>query len=295
MVVSLSGATRAEAEKLIGQGVEVVSETDFKAVSPSDVNDGYIKSLRKHEVPYVLDTKSTPILDIMRKQFKSSYKGITDFVTKWFWPVPAFYVTRLCAWLRLSPNQVTTIGFVLMIAATYYFWNANWVLAFLCGWTMTFLDTVDGKLARTTMTYSSWGNIYDHGIDLIHPPFWYTAWFIGLGGELSLSDPLCIALIAIWIGYILDRVIEGIFMRQHGFHIHVWTRFNSGLRFFIARRNPNTFIMMIGIILMAVWANAGNIAFLIIAIWTWVCIAANFFTLIAGILAKRPLASWMDA
>ena len=295
MVVSLSGATRAEAEKLIGQGVEVVSETDFKAVSPSDVNDGYIKSLRKHEVPYVLDTKSTPILDIMRKQFKSSYKGITDFVTKWFWPVPAFYVTRLCAWLRLSPNQVTTIGFVLMIAATYYFWNANWVLGFLCGWTMTFLDTVDGKLARTTMTYSSWGNIYDHGIDLIHPPFWYTAWFIGLGGELSLSDPLCIALIAIWIGYILDRVIEGIFMRQHGFHIHVWTRFNSGLRFFIARRNPNTFMMMIGVILMAVWTNAGGIAFLIIAIWTWVCIAANFFTLIAGFLAKRPIASWMDA
>jgi len=160
---------------------------------------------------------------------------------------------------------------------------------------MTFLDTVDGKLARTTMTYSSWGNIYDHGIDLIHPPFWYSAWFIGLGGTLSLSDPLCIALIAIWVGYILDRVIEGIFMRQHGFHIHVWTRFNSGLRFFIARRNPNTFMMMIGIILMAVWANAGHVTFLIIALWTWICIAANFFTLIAGILAKRPIASWMDA
>jgi len=40
------------------------------------------------------------------------------------------------------------------------------------------------------MTYSSWGNIYDHGIDLIHPPFWYWAWFIGLGGAYSLSEPL---------------------------------------------------------------------------------------------------------
>jgi len=189
-IVSLSGATQDEAESLIGQRAEAISAEEFKVVSPSDVNDGYIKSLRKHETPYVLDTKTTPIIDIMRKQFKSSYKGITDFVTKWFWPVPAFYVTRLCAWLRLSPNQVTTIGFFLMI---------------------------------TTMTYSSWGNIYDHGIDLIHPPFWYSAWFIGLGGTLSLSDPLCIALIAIWVGYILDRVIEGIFMRQHGFHIHVWT------------------------------------------------------------------------
>ena len=295
VIVSLSSATLSEAEKLIGRGAEALSGTDFKAVAPSDVNDGYIKSLRKHEAPYVLDTRTTPILDIMRRQFDSSYKGITDFVTKWIWPVPAFYVTRLCAWMRLSPNQVTTIGFFLMLAATYFFWNQHWALGFLCGWTMTFLDTVDGKLARTTMTYSSWGNIYDHGIDLIHPPFWYWAWFIGLGGTYSFADPLCIALLAIWVGYVVDRVIEGAFLGQHGFHIHVWTKFNSGLRFFIARRNPNTFIMMIGIMLTAIWAGAGYWAFLVIAIWTWVCIAANFVTLIIGLIAKRPIVSWMDA
>src|SRR3546814_2416912 len=38
-------------------------------------------------------------------------------------------------------------------------------------WIMTFLDTVDGKLARVTLASSRWGNAYDHGIDLIHPPF----------------------------------------------------------------------------------------------------------------------------
>ncbi len=295
VIVSLSTATQAEAERFIGNTVDALAGEDFVVAAPSDVNDGYIKSLRKQEAPYVLDTNETPILDIMRRQFKSSYKGITDFVTKWFWPVPAFYVTRFCAWLRLSPNQVTTVGFFLMLAATWFFWNEFWALGFLCGWTMTFLDTVDGKLARTTMTYSYWGNIYDHGIDLVHPPFWYWAWMIGLGGTYQMSDPLFIALLAIWVGYVVDRVIEGIFMRQHGFHIHVWTRFNSGLRFFIARRNPNTFIMMIGIMLTVVFAGAGYWAFLLIAAWTWICIFANFCTLIAGLLAKRPLASWMDA
>ena len=44
---------------------------------------------------------------------------------------------------------------------------------------MTFLDTVDGKLARTTLTSSKWGDIFDHGIDLVHPPFWYVAWGAG--------------------------------------------------------------------------------------------------------------------
>ena len=294
-IVSLSGANENEAKMLIGQSESNLSKTNFISVEPSDINDGYIKSLRKSELPYVLNIYETPILDIMRKQFKSSYKGITDFVTKWFWPIPAFYVTRLCAYLRMTPNQVTTIGFFLMLAATYFFWNGAWAFGFLCGWMMTFLDTVDGKLARTTMTYSYWGNIYDHGIDLVHPPFWYWAWFMGLGGSYQFSEPLFIALLSIWVGYIVDRIIEGIFMRRHGFHIHVWTRFNSGLRFFIARRNPNTFIMMIGIMMTLFWSGAGEWAFLLIAIWTWVCIGANFATLIAGYIAKGPLISWMDS
>jgi len=46
---------------------------------------------------------------------------------------------------------------------------------------------------------------------------------------------------------------------------------------------------------MSIWASAGYWAFVIIAIWTWLCILANFVTLLAGFRAKRPIASWMDA
>ena len=53
---------------------------------------------------------------------------------------------------------------------------------------MTFLDTVDGKLARVTITSTKLGNVFDHGIDLIHPPFWYLAWGMGLA-----LDPPAIA------------------------------------------------------------------------------------------------------
>ena len=48
---------------------------------------------------------------------------------------------------------------------------------------MTFLDTVDGKLARVTVTSTKLGNVFDHGIDLVHPPLWYLAWGIGLALE----------------------------------------------------------------------------------------------------------------
>ena len=259
----------------------------------------YNKALRKVEPAYIRDMERDDPGEVMRAQFASSYKGITDFVTKWFWPVPAYYVTRLAARLRITPNQVTTVGFVLCVTAFWGFWTGQWAVGFVTGWLMTFLDTVDGKLARTTMTYSKWGNIYDHGIDLVHPPFWYWAWWHGLGLTLAaqgieLPGWITAALWAILVGYVVDRFVEGVFMRRHGMHIHVWTRFNSALRFFIARRNPNTFVFMLGILATPVEPMAGAWAFVAVAVWTWVCILANLVSSIAAEFAQRPLTSWMD-
>ncbi len=296
-IIGVNDVDAALAQSLIGQAIEALVGTDIKPVHPYDLDDGYNKALRKTEPPYALNIHETPIAQIQKRQYNSSYKGITDFVTKWFWPLPAFYATRLCAALRLTPNMVTTVSLILTFLAIYYFAKGDWVMGFVTGWLMTFLDTVDGKLARTTMTYSKWGNLYDHGIDAIHPPFWYIAWFVGLGSNLIWpqfwTDPMSLAMVAIIIGYLLDRLFEGIFMRKYGFHIHVWKKFNSMLRFFIARRNPNMFIFMIGIALTAWYPNSGKIAFITIAVWVWICLSINFITLIIASSAKKPLKSWM--
>lgn len=293
------GATQADSaqtDALLGMQADdaVLAQYGLTARSPTDLAGSYNKALRKTEPPYALNIHRHKISDIMRRQFASSYKGITDFVTKYFWPLPAFYVTRACAALRLTPNMVTTVGLVLTLAAMYYFYHGQWVLGFAAGWLMTFLDTVDGKLARTTMTYSAWGNIYDHGIDLIHPPFWYYAWFIGLGGVFAWPEPMTFALVAMLVGYVVDRLIEGIFIAQHGFHIHVWQPFNSFLRIYTARRNPNMMIFMVGIIASLFIPSAAVWGFYAVAIWTWVCIAVNIVVVIAGTVARKPLTSWMD-
>ena len=159
---------------------------------------------------------------------------------------------------------------------------------------MTFLDTVDGKLARTTMTYSAWGNIYDHGIDLLHPPFWYIAWYVGLGGTAAGPELLQFALIAILVGYVVDRLVEGLFIARFGFHIHVWRPFNSALRFVIARRNPNMFIFMLGVIASIFISGAGQAAFVLVATWVWTCIAVNFLSVLWASVSRKPVVSWMD-
>ena len=56
---------------------------------------------------------------------------------------------------------------------------------------MSVLDSVDGKLARLTFTDSRIGNRLDHGLDMVHPPFWYLAWAYGIGGgSLDWGSPL---------------------------------------------------------------------------------------------------------
>ena len=80
------------------------------------------------------------------------------------------------------------------------------------------LDTVDGKLARCTGTSSKWGNIFDHGIDLVHPPFWWWAWAHGLDAYGTPLEPVYATMLlwAIVGGYVAQRLIEGIFMRRFG-------------------------------------------------------------------------------
>lgn len=271
---------------------------DWEALKRAGLTPGYMddfvgdydKALRKCEAPYALSLFQNTPAQVERRLFKGSYKGVTDLVTKYAWPEPALHVTRLCANLRLTPNMVTTASLVLVCLAFYYFWIGAWIPAIIAGWAMTFLDTVDGKLARTTMTYSAWGNIYDHGIDLIHPPFWYWAIFTGLLATGASHPWLLPALIVILVGYVVGRVTEGIFMRLYGFHIHVWQPVDAFMREITARRNPNLLIFMVLTLLgQPVWG------FILVAVWTVICVPFHIVRLLQAMSSNAPITSFMDA
>ena len=118
--------------------------------------------LRKAAAPLLepITTESAPALE--DRLYGASYKGVTDFVTKWWWPVPAKAAVRFCANKRISPNSVTIAGFLLMLAACWLFFAGSYGLGLALAWMMTFLDTVDGKLARVTVQSSQFGHALDH-------------------------------------------------------------------------------------------------------------------------------------
>ncbi|WP_035591844.1 CDP-alcohol phosphatidyltransferase family protein [Hyphomonas neptunium] len=274
-----------------------VDRSSLKAagLAPGDMYafaDTYNKSLRKRETPYALSMRTENTVDIERVLFAGSYKGITDLVTKYAWPIPAFYVTRLCAFLRISPNTVTTASLLFVILAFWLFWQGHWAAGIAAAWVMTFLDTVDGKLARTTMTYSNWGNIYDHGIDLIHPPFWYWAIFTGLqSAPAGPSQALLFGSLAVILaGYVLNRLEEGEFIRRFGFHIHVWQPIDGFAREITARRNPNMLIFMVAVML-----GQPGWGFVAIAVWTIIFLVFHGVRLIQAILQRSAPVSWLEA
>jgi phosphatidylglycerophosphate synthase len=127
------------------------------------------------------------------------------------------------------------------------------------------LDTVDGKLARCTGSSSKWGNVFDHGIDLIHPPFWWWAWAHGLAAYGRALEPVygTMVLTAIVLGYVAQRLIEGIFMRRFGMHIHVWKPVDSQFRLITARRNPNM-VILVGALLF----GRPDVGLELVALWT---------------------------
>jgi len=202
-------------------------------------------ALRKRERPFMEPLTPATVPTLERASYLGSYKGVTDILTKYLWPQWAFHLTRLAARWGMSPNQITAIGAVFCILATVAFWFGFYWIGLACGLLMMVLDTVDGKLARCTITSSWWGNIFDHGIDLVHPPFWWYAWGVGLSGwGLALAPALFWqVMIAIVGGYVVQRLIEGIFMRRFGMHIHVWQKADSDFRLVTARRNPNMVIL----------------------------------------------------
>ncbi len=248
----------------------------------------YDHALRKTADPLVMPMDDIDAVE--RALFKASYKGVTDLVTKFAWPAPALVATRWSAKHGLTPNQITTVGLVLVLVSFWCFWDGYFLTGLALGWFMTFLDTVDGKLARVTLNSSPFGNIYDHGIDLIHPPFWWWAWIVGCAAAGMPLEESGLVLGVILAGYVLQRVEEGIFLAAFGMHIHVWQRFDSRFRLITARRNPNMVILSVFALIGA--PREGIIA---VAIWVALCLVIHLIRLLQAYAAARktPLTSWL--
>ena len=269
----------------------IASPAGSDTVRPADVVAPYSSALRKSSAAFVLPVRGDTRTRIENHLYQAAYKGATDAVTKWVWPRPARGVTRLLARGHVPPNVVTGASWLLVVVATWLFVRGQYGAGLACAWLMTFLDTVDGKLARVTCSSSRVGHVLDHSLDLVHPPFWYLAWAIGLAGSCAVgllwSDPTTALIVG---GYVLGRLLEGVFLLAFGLEIHSWRPLDSAFRTITARRNPNLVLLSLGVV-----ASRPDLGFQAVAVWT---VASLVFHVVrlgqAGVerLCGRSIQTW---
>ena len=259
--ISATGfSLRDLAEKCLQQ--ESVQELNLTEV-PS-----YIRKLRRDLPIYlfrIVDTASRDRAE--RFLFWSNYKGSTDFFTKYVYPPLVWRAVRRLARWRVHPNLVSLFNVFITFLAVPLFAQGYWVTAFTLAYTMSVLDSVDGKLARLTFTASTLGDILDHGLDIVHPPLWYFAWAWALSVDATGgADPIAapVMQLAVWMAvfYVLDRIVAGLFSARVGQSIHGCTPFDERMRTFISRRNINVPLFMLGLLF-----GAPVPTFVVIVVW----------------------------
>ncbi|WP_294395664.1 CDP-alcohol phosphatidyltransferase family protein [uncultured Sphingomonas sp.] len=281
------GGDAAEAAMLRG-----AVPAGLSLIAAEDNADFYNEQLRKRERPFLALLTPEAVPGLERQSYYGAYKGVTDILTKYLWPELALVLTRWAARVGISPNMVTTVGALCCVIATVAFWQGHYWLGMGIGFVFMVLDTVDGKLARCTITSSYWGNIFDHGLDLVHPLFWWWAWAEGLPewGLALTAQGFAWVMGALVAGYILQRVIEGWFIRRFGMHIHVWRRFDSQFRLITARRNPNMVILFFATLL-----GRPDLGLIAVAWWTILSCVIHAVRGVQAQAASRraPITSWL--
>ena len=284
----------AAVEQAMLAGRPVAAETGLDAMAFEDGASIVNTELRKREQPFAMRLEPSTVRAAERASYFGAYKGVTDLLTKYLWPEWALVLTRIAARIGMTPNMVTTVGAILCVLATIAFYDGHYWAGLAAGLAFMVLDTVDGKLARCTITSSKLGNAFDHGMDLIHPPFWWYAWGVGLHayGRPLDNDLFAICLVAIIGGYVLQRLIEGAFIALYGMHIHVWQKADSDFRLITARRNPNMVILFASVVI-----SRPDLGLVAVAAWTVLSLLFHAVRLIQAWLqarSGRPVRSWLD-
>lgn len=300
-ILTLKGIPAIGLASSAGQGRSIVEAMAGKTLPPDlteiRFEDGPTienRRLRKRETPFLDELSPSTVAGLERKSYFGAYKGVTDLLTKYLWPEWALVLTRWAARLGMTPNMVTIIGALFCIAATFAFAKGEYWLGLGLGLVFMVLDTVDGKLARCTVTSSKIGNILDHGMDIVHPPFWYWFWGVGLGSwGLALSQRLfAIVMTTLIAGYVVQRIIERYFFLRFGrMHIHVWRPVDSKFRLVTARRNPNVVILFASLL-----TSRPDIGLVAVAVWTVLSLIFHAIRLIQAIALQRagkPVESWL--
>jgi phosphatidylglycerophosphate synthase len=185
--------------------------------------------------------------------------------------VHPWFENRLVSWLcptRITPNHVTICTAVLGGIAALLFLNGWLRVGILVAYAVAILDGVDGKLARTRLQTSRFGE-YEHVLDFLVEHAWYVTitifvvhstgqpafWWVG--GGLIACD-------------FLDNMVYYLGQVFFGKQLDELGRFDRQFRLIGGRRNIYAWMFLIGF-----WSGFPVAAFLAAGLWAMVTLGVH--------------------
>ncbi len=187
-------------------------------------------------------------------------KGCLDWPARFLHPPVENAAVRLLAATPITPNHVTILTGIVGFMATLAFAQGWMWLGLLLALITGPLDGVDGKLARTRVDYSRYGDL-EHVLDKIVEYSWYLAMAFAFRHTHGISGPWAIASLVIVVAF-AEAVQSEFFRRYVGRQLDDFGPVERQIRLFAGRRNTY-FWTMIPFAFMDKWF----LAFAIIALY----------------------------
>jgi phosphatidylglycerophosphate synthase len=236
--------------------------------------DDYIISMRRHvrplsfRVPLEQDHRLAE-----RIILNSAQNGTLDLPAYIHAPIETAIISLLCK-TRITPNQITIVGFIIGCSATVAFALGRIGLGILAALIFGIVDGLDGKQSRVKIETTELGKWEHHLDDLIEYSWWtaiaFQLWRSGLFPNVFYFFTLLIG------SHVLDHFARRRTKMAKGRLLDDVAPFDRAFRLIAARRNVYVWILACGFLLNAFpqsyavicgWAAFSAAVHLVRSIW----------------------------
>ncbi len=240
----VSGWTLPDVERQLAVAGEL-RERDISKMS------AYVPSQRKEIRPYMFRVTTTKEAHAAERfVFEVTHYGSLDFVAKHLYKeISKLFVTWLCR-TTITPNQVTYVSIVFAVAVIPLFFLGYMTAGLVCGIIVSFLDVLDGKLARFTYRMSDKGDALDHVADRLNIVTYYLGFGLGLytgSYTSSLETAMWLAGLS-FVGQHIDKSVVRTFRLRIGIRLDEHKKADVWVRLIRPGRNVLLCFIAIGLL-----------------------------------------------
>jgi phosphatidylglycerophosphate synthase len=211
--------------------------------------DDYIISMRRHVRPLCFTAPQAQERRLAERIIlEAAQKGTLDFPAYVHAPIETAIVSFLCK-TRITPNQITIVGFIIGCGATTAFALGRTGAGLLAALVFGVVDGLDGKLSRVKVETTERGK-WEHHLDYLIENSWWTAIAFHLWQSAQLPNAFYF-LALVFGSHLLDEFVKRRAKMATGRLLDDVAPFDRAFRLIGARRNVYVWLLAAGFLLGA--------------------------------------------